>query len=137
MQKIFFVLCLAALSISGLMAQTDNSIPKNDTIFVKEENGFLINCDRKKAVGFYVDNKIFKPDSYTVAISYLITDTQMAEYVCYDKKYLNEKTNVSSQFSIKNGKYVQWYLSGEKKLICNYSENKLDGDFTIHFACQI
>ena len=123
-----------ALSMSDLMAQENNSTPKNDTIFVKNENGFLIGCDRKKAEGFYIEDKIFKTEPHIVTISYLNVDTRMAEYLCYDKKYLSEKTNVSSKFSIKNGKYEQWYLSGEKKMICYYNEDKLDGKFTTFYT---
>ena len=55
----------------------------------------------------------------------------MAEYEMYDRKINNARNDVRSTLPIKNGKYEEWYISGEKRVTCFYTEDKLNGEFKV------
>lgn len=55
----------------------------------------------------------------------------MAEFECYNKNINNK--NTSSNLTIKNGKYEDYYLNGERKTACFYKEGVLDGKFTVYY----
>ncbi len=103
-----------------------------DTIYFKTENGFVIPTIKEKAEGYSPPNP-YNPNLYLYKISYIQTNNTFVEFEAYDKKYNNGTNTVNTTLQIKNGKYEEWYYSGEKKITCYYLENKLNGDFRVFY----
>lgn len=125
--NLLFLLLFFAIEIS---AQSDVATINRDSIFYRNENGFIIKCHRSKAEAFAIAEAM-NPNLYVHKIYYLHAENLMAAYEVYDKKSANK--NVSATLPIKNGKYEEWYLSGEKKVTCFYTENKLNGEFKVFY----
>lgn len=129
MKSLVFIALLSICTFNVFSQGFTNS----DTLFFKNENGFIINTEPEKAEGFSLKTP-FNPNRYVRKILFLQNENTMAEYECYDKSYINDKTKVSSSFPVKTGKYEEWYLSGEKKMLCYYVEDKLDGEFKVFYT---
>jgi TonB family protein len=121
---------MLVFSAISALAQSKPASSTSDTAYFKFENGFIVRCGASKAEGYSVAIPN-NANVYLYKISYLHTDTKMAEYEVYDKKY--SRGNVTSYIPIKNGKYDEWYISGAKRVSCSYSEDKLNGDFTAYY----
>jgi TonB family protein len=124
---------LLVLKLTSLLSAQANTVQiSKDTLFYRTENGFIVRSDTAKAEGFGFLSD-FNPNQYSQKILFLHTETVMAEFECYDKTYMNKKTNVSSTMTVKNGRYEEWYISGEKKLAYFYTEDEIDVEFkTFH-----
>jgi TonB family protein len=114
----------------NLLAQTEKPLVSKDTIFYKFENGNLVTCKRDIAEGFGIKSP-FDTAVYTEKILFLQSQTPMAVYECYDRKFENSKTKVSSNLHFWHGKYMEYYLGGEKRLMCQYKDDKKDGVFKV------
>lgn len=123
MKKNIVLLIMLFIAIE-ITAQSDSDFLNSDTIFYKFENGFIVVCPRIKADGFSVSQS--ENSKYFVnKIYYLQTENLMAQYEMYDKDYTNAYGNVKATLPIKNGKYEEWYISGEKRISCFYTEDSL------------
>ncbi|KUK57631.1 MAG: TonB family protein [Bacteroidetes bacterium 38_7] len=122
--NIFLILLFFTIEIS---AQSDSGVSNSDTIFHRYENGFIINCQRANAEGYSIPRSKYNSFYYVNKIYYLQTDSLMAEYEAYD--VISNGTTIT----IKNGKYEEWYISGEKRVSCFYSDNKLNGEFKVYY----
>jgi TonB family protein len=127
--NVFLILIFFTINIS---AQTDSKVLNSDTVFYRLNNGFINKCFRDKAEGFSIPRSI-NSNVYVNRIYYLQSKSLMAEYEAYDKKSTNTNNKVSATLPIKNGKYEEWYISGEKRVICYYSEDKLNGEFKVFY----
>jgi len=117
---------------SVVHAQSGPTELKKDTLYFQDVNGFIVEGKKEKAEGFGIKTD-FNDSIYLYKIWYLQSENKMAEYEVYDKKYTNTKKNVSAIIPIKNGRYEEWYISGERKVLTNYSNDKLDGDFQVFY----
>jgi TonB family protein len=106
--------------------------PKIDSVFYNIKSGFLIPCQREKAEGYSIKHS-FNAAQYTDSIYYLQSGTVMVGYEMYDIKYKNPNSTVSAIIPIKNGKYEEWYISGEKRVSTFYTKDKLNGDFIVFY----
>ena len=123
------ILMLVFSAIPALAQQkSGNSI--SDTIYFRSEHGFIVRGEKNRAEGYSIAVP-YNSDVYLYKVSYLHTDTKMAEFEVYDKKY--SKGNITSYIPIKNGKYDEWYINGEKRVSCFYLDDKLNGDFTAYY----
>jgi TonB family protein len=127
--KLLWILLLFTFK---LLAQSDTSIVHKDTAFYKFENGFLHSCQRDIAEGYSISAGT-NPNIHLYTVNYLQSDNFMVAFEVYDKTFSNKENNVKSNLRIKNGKYEELYISGEKRLSCNYVENKLDGEFKVFY----
>lgn len=125
-------LLLLLLFTIGVSAQSFTETVTKDSLFYRNESGFIIKCQRLKAEGFAIAEAM-NPNLYLHKIYYLNTKNLMAAYEVYDTKSANNRNNVSATLSIKNGTYEEWYNSGEKKVSCSYTENKLNGEFKVFY----
>jgi len=57
----------------------------------------------------------------------------IAEFEQFDVRIDRSKSNDKDFFSKKNGSYPEHYVSDSKKVICNFIDNILDGDFRIFY----
>ncbi len=130
--KYLKLVLLILFFVSKVLAQSDSRKINMDTSFFKIENGELVRCARREAEGFNIPTA-FNPNLHSYQIRFLHAETIMAEYDVYDKKYQNNKTHVSSTFEVKNGKFEEWYIGGEKRISSFYSEDKLNGDFKVFY----
>ncbi len=128
--KKYNVLLMLLLFVAEVSAQSDIVIAKRDSIFYRNESGFIVKTHRNKAEGYGL-LETMNPNIYVHKIYYLHTENLMAAYEVYDKPSANNKNNVSATLPIKNGIYEEWYNSGEKKINCFYTENKLNGEFKV------
>jgi len=131
MKKNILLLILLFLTVK-ISAQSDSEVLKRDTVFYKVDKGFVVNCHRSYADGFSVSRSI-NSNPYVNKIYYLQSENLLAEYEVYDKQSINSKNNIRATYPIKNGKYEEWYLSGEKRVSCFYTEDKLDGEFKVFY----
>ncbi len=115
----------------SLSAQTDSSGFVRDTIFYLSEHGFIQEVTRSRAEGFSFKVPA-NTSQYIRNIFFLQSETPMAEYECYDKILSNSRRGAKSSYTIKNGKYQEWHISGEKKTECFYSEGQLNGEFIVY-----
>lgn len=127
--KVLLMLLVLAMEIS---AQSDLQVIKSDTVFYKSENGFLFECGRKGANGYSISAST-NSDIFVNKIYYLHTQQLMAEYEMYERKITNPSNDITSTLVIKNGKYEEFYISGEKRVSCFYTENKLNGEFKVFY----
>lgn len=135
MKRFLIFLSLATLFSAQMNAQTDSLNTKSDTTFIKiTATYYNIECTRENADGYYFKKQPFSSRRYLKTIYSLETNKKMIEYLCYDIRYKNEDINESYIRDIKNGKYEEWYPTGEKLLTCAFKENKLDGDYTVFYA---
>lgn len=130
--KKYNVLLLLLLFAAEVSAQSDIVVAKRDSIFYKNESGFIVKTHRNKAEGYGL-LETMNPNIYVHKIYYLHTTNLMAAYEVYDKPSANNKNNVSATLPIKNGIYEEWYNSGEQKIKCFYTENKLNGEFKVFY----
>jgi TonB family protein len=121
-----------SLFISVVHAQSEPIKQKNDTVYFEVENGFIVEGKKEKAEGFGVKSE-FNKTLHLYKIWYLQSENKMAEYEVYDKKYTNTGKSVSAIIPVKNGRYEEWYISGERKVLTNYSNDKLNGDFQVFY----
>lgn len=129
----YWILSLFSLiSLPTLFSQNTEARPRQDSLYYRNENGFLVECPLKKAEGFSIVGA-FQPEKYTKLIWFLGLGTPMAEFECYDKEFVNKATRVSSTYTIKHGNFQDYYVSGERKLACHYTEGKLDGEFKVFY----
>ncbi len=145
--KYSFLFFTFLFNFTTIFGQKNSILPKQDTVYYLRSVGFLINTEnRKEAIGFgFKHDGIYTippPDisanrdstylgDYVKTIFYLQSNTILAEFDCYDKK--NKKNNVSVTYTLKNGRYVEYYISGKTQLECNYLDDKLDGKFTVFY----
>jgi TonB family protein len=120
------------LFVSVVYSQSEPIKAKNDTVYFHAENGFIVVGKKEKAEGFGMKSE-FNDKLHLYKIWYLQSETPMAEYEVYDKKYTNAGKSVSAIIPVKDGRYQEWYISGEKKVLCNYSNDKLNGDFQVFY----
>jgi TonB family protein len=127
-----FVLIIFLMQVaSNLLAQTDTTKNQTDTLFYRISMGFATSCLREDAEGVVLPDP-FSPHSYTKKILFLNSQTSMVEYECHDTMKLSSKGEPYLS-DVNNGKYEEWYLSGEKRVITFYTEDKLDGDFKVFY----
>jgi TonB family protein len=131
MKKIPLIFLISVI-VSSIYAQPYFMRPKIDSVFYNIRNGFLTSCPREKAEGYSVKNS-FNPAQYTDSIYYLQSGTVMVGYEMYDIKYKNANSSVSAIIPVKNGRYEEWYISGEKRVSTFYTKDKLNGDFTVFY----
>lgn len=132
MKKNILLLILLFLTIK-ISAQSYSAFNR-DTVFYRFDKGFVSNCHPSFAEGFSISRSI-DTNLYINKIYYLHTENLMAEYEVYDKPISNSKKNVETRttYPTKNGKYEDWYPSGEKRVSCFYTEDKLDGEFRVFY----
>lgn len=128
----FKMTLLFLLFISVCHAQYEQIKPANDTIYFEEENGFIVVSKKEKAVGFSIKSE-FNEALHLYNIWYLQSESKLAEYEVIDKRYINRRNDVNAIIPIKNGRYEEWYLSGERRVLTNYSNDKLNGDFKVFY----
>ena len=116
------------LFVSVVYSQSEPIKAKNDTVYFQSKNGFIVVSKKEKAEGFNLKSE-FNDKLHLYKIWYLKSETPMAEYEVYDKKYINAGKSVSAIIPVKDGRYEEWYISGERKVLSNYSNDKLNGDF--------
>ena len=131
MKKIPLIL-LILLAVSQINAQPYILRAKADSVYYNFKNGFLNTCPREKADGYSFKHS-FNPVQYTDSIYYLQSGTIMVGYEMYDIKYKNANSSVSAIIPVKNGKYEEWYISGEKRVSTYYTNDKLNGNFTVFY----
>jgi len=120
------------LFVSVVYSQSEPIKPKIDTVYFHAENGFIVDGKKEKAEGFGIKSE-FNDKLHLYKIWYLQSETPMAEYEVYDKKYTNAGKTVSAIIPVKDGRYQEWYISGEKKVLSNYSNDKLNGNFQVFY----
>lgn len=123
---IFLLFGTVAHAQSGVMNAS------RDTIYFQIENGFIVSCKKDKAEGFGFKTT-FSSKPYLYKIWYLNAETPMAEYEEYNTKYSNGNKSVSAVIPVKHGRYEEWYISGERRVLAHYSVDKLDGDFLVFY----
>jgi len=126
------LILLIYVFVSSIYSQPYIMRTKNDSVFYNSKNGFLTTCPRKKAEGYSIKHP-FNPAQYTDSIYYLQSGTVMAGYEIYDIKYKNENSTVSATIPVKNGRYEEWYITGEKRVSTFYTKDKLNGNFTVFY----
>jgi len=131
MKKISLIL-LISIIVSSIYAQPYIKKIKIDSVFYSSQNGFINRCPRAKAEGYSIKHP-FNPAQYTDTIYYLQSGTVMAKDEMYDVEYKNANSTVSAIISIQNGRYDEWYISGEKRVSTFYTKDKLDGTFTVFY----
>ena len=127
------LISLILVVATSIIAQPYITKVKIDSAYYKAESGFIIPCPREKADGFAIKHP-FNPAQYTDSIYYLQSGNLMVAYDAFDMKYINANSSVSAIIPVKNGKYEEWYLSGEKRVISSYAKNKLNGNFTVFYT---
>jgi TonB family protein len=129
--KHFILIIFLMQAASNLLAQADTTKSKTDTLFYKIYMGFATSCLREDAEGIVLPHP-FSANSYTQKILFLNSQTSMVEYECHDTMLLSSKGEPYLSY-VNNGKYEEWYLSGEKRVISFYTNDKLDGDFKVFY----
>lgn len=127
--KLLVVILFMTIKMS---AQVKSLEQKIDTTFYKFKNGFIITCGRDEAEGFNLSESK-NSDNKVIKIYYLQTENLMAEYEISHKKIRNLTNSIRANIILKNGKYEEWYISGEKRLSCFYSNNELNGEFRVFY----
>jgi len=132
MKKQFILSVIFSIAIS-LSAQNKIVATANDTIFYQECNGFLVPGNKsEKTVGYSIKDPN-REKVYINRIYYIMTTELLAQYEVYDKDDAISQKNIKATLPIKNGNYEEWYLSGNKRLICHYTNDKLDGEFQVFY----
>ena len=119
------ILLSFCLSTTYLLAQKRMNILDRDTLYFKSAGGFLVPSDSSDAEGYgLVDS--FNLKVHTKKIMYVGTNQTMIEYECYDVDYPNIDAVAMPVFSVRHGKYSEWYENGEKRVNGSYSNDKIE-----------
>ena len=125
------ILLIFCLSTTHLLAQKRMKILDRDTLYFKSASGFLVPSDSSEAGGYgLVDS--FNVNVHTKKIMYMGINQTMIEYECYDEDFPNIDAVAMPVFSVRHGKYSEWYENGAKRVAGFYSNDSLVGDFIVY-----
>lgn len=112
----------------NLSAQTKLPLAYNDTLFFRSAGGYLVPSEQDQANGYSLVDS-FNRNIHTKKIMYIGTHTTMIEFECYDSTYANIDVEAIPIFSVRHGRYNEWFANGVQKLSGFYSNGKREGIF--------
>jgi TonB family protein len=131
--KTFARILLISLLVMSLFVPSQTVRAQNDTIFYGLGNNGRFETTDREVMECFALRQPFNEQKHTNTLRSLETKSIVFEYECYDKKIKDTYFDTIVEKTVLDGKYQEWYLTGERKKICFYIEDELDSTFTLFY----